>query len=253
MTRPLLLLALVAAGAASAQPADPSSPVVRLGVGLDGHRLGDLAAWQRTEQAALADDGIALQETDAFPSFPSVRLEAGYAGGRWNYQRDIRYEVGVEVGLGSTGGRLYYQDYSGTFIADRLVRRLVLGVYGEHEVALVGPVLVAARLHLRASPTATTYRRDVVVGDEAVEAAEATFRTVPVSVLPALVAEADVSRRFRVRAHAGYEWSTAPDLPSAGRADALPDEARWGPTSPGVGWSGARVGVGLAARLGGQR
>ena len=248
-----LLVALVAVTAplAAAQREDPSSWVLRLSTGLDVHAAGDLSAWQVAEQEALAARGVPLQATDAFPAFLTFRMEAGYAGARWNYRRFVRYEVGAEVGVSSTGGRLHYQDYSGEFAAERRVHRVLVGVYGEHEVAAVGPALVSGRLHLRVNPTTTTYGRDVRLGSEAVEDVDAAFRSLGVSALPALVVEVDASRRLRVRAHAGYEAAWGPGLTDLDGE--LPEGAQWSGESPRVGWSGARAGLGVALRLGGER
>ena len=153
--------------------------------------------------------------------------------------------------MSSTGGRLHYRDYSGEFAAERRVRRVLLGVYGEHEVVAVGPALVSGRLHLRANPTATAYGRDVRLGDETVEDVDAECRSLGPSVLPALVVEVDASRRLRVRAHAGYEAAWGPGLDDVGGE--LPEGARWEDEAPRAGWSGARAGLGVALRLGGER
>ena len=247
----ILLTAALAAPLAAAQPEDPSGWVIRLSTGLDLHAAGDLATWQTSEQEAYAAQGIPLQATDAFPAFPTFRVEAGRSGARWNYRRFIRYEIGAEVGVSSTGGRLYYEDYSGAFRADRRVRRVLLGVYGEHEIVPVGPALVSGRLHLRASPTTTEYTRDVRLGEESVEEVDASFRSLELSVLPAVVAEVSLSPQFRVRSHAGYELAWGSGL---GDVDGkLPEGARWGQGGPRVGWSGVRAGVGVALRLGGER
>jgi hypothetical protein len=249
----LLSLSLAASGPAAPAGAQsrylPTGLSVRAGLGVDGHGVGDLARWQRAEQAAVADAGVALAETAAFPAFPSVRVEVGYLGARWNRRRDIRYEVGVAAGLGMTGGRLYYADYSGAFAVDRRARRLALGVYAEHEAARWERAWVGLRLDLRASPTWVGYRRAVAVGEETVEAADVTFRAVPVGVEPAVLAETAVSDRLGLRARLGYELSTRPAL---GAADGLPEGAGWAGDGPAVGWSGLRLGVGLAARLGGD-
>ena len=243
-----LLLTSLVAPLASAQREYSSSWVFRLSTGLDHHLAGDLTTWQASEQAALVSRGIPLQVTDAFPAFPTFRAEAGRASARWNYRRYIRSEIGAEAGVSSTGGRLYYEDYSGAFTADRRVRRVLLGVYGEHEVASAGPVLVSGRVHLRASPTTTEYRREVRVGEEVVEGVDASFRSVSYSALPAVTAELDLSERFRARGHVGYEVSWGARVGEVDRD--LPADARWGRGGPRVGWDGVRAGVGLAVRFG---
>lgn len=244
----LVLLLTVAASGASAQRFEPTGLTVRLRAGFDQHQHGALAAWQRAEQAAVGGSGIALQETDAFPAFPSVRAEVGYVGGRWNRRRDLRYEVGAEVGVGSTGGRLYYEDYSGAFVVDRRVRRLVVGAYAEHEVGRVRGVWLGVRGHARANVTTVSYQRDVRLAGEDGALSSATFRAVPISVEPSLAAEADASQRLRVRAQVGYEWSTPARL---GEAEPLPAEARWSTdVAPSVNWRGVRAGVGVAVRFG---
>jgi hypothetical protein len=246
-----VLIALFAAHAAAAQAPDPAW-VVRLNTGVESHSPGDLAGWQDEERRAIVEEGVPVQQTDAFPSFPGVRLEVGYAGERWaRSQRYLHYEVGAEVGFGSTGGRLYYEDYSGVFRVDRRVRRLLLGAYVEHEIAPVGALLFSGRLHVRASPTTTAYDREVRVGEEEVERVEESFRTVPLSVYPALVLEAALTPALRVRGSMGYERALGPRLQDGGGD--LPPEASWATNGPRVKWEGTRLEAGLALRLGGGR
>lgn len=231
--RALLTVALLfSAASVAAQPA----VVARVSVGVDQHGdVGGVGAWQDRELSGLAARGIAAQPTDAFPAYVAVEAAVGVVLGA--------VEAGIVVGHSTTGGRIAYADYSGTFVADRTAERTAVGVYVAALPLAVGPVAVGGGLTARVSPTTVTYRRRVVLGAEEVEAADADLKAAPFSLEPAVLAEAAVAGPVRVRARLGYELSQSAGLD----APTLPADAS--AQDVGVGWSGLRASVGVGVRF----
>ena len=232
--RSLLLFFFVGAAVADAQPRFTA----RAHVGLDQHGdLGGVAPWQEAEGARLTTRGIPVEATSDFPAYLSIEAAAGVAFGAVG--------VGVLGGYSSTGGRLAYADYSGSFVADRVAERSVLGLYGEAFPLDVGPARLGAGLTLRASRTTVSYQRQVQIGDEEVEAVTAQLRATPLSVEPAALAEVAVFGPASVRVRLGWELSSSSDLDGT---SLLPSEARAGDVS--VGWSGLRASAGISLSFG---
>lgn len=234
MTRALLLAALALALPAAAQPV-----VVGARVGVDGNQVGGLAAWQGEDLATLNRRGIPVAETDAFPAFLSVQAEAAV-----NVGPSTR--IGVHLGYGSTSGRLDYADYSGSARADRLARRTFGGASAEHAVLRAGPATAWVGVSARLSRVTVDYERRIVVGSEEVEAAEAAYTGWPVGLEPAVGAEVALGPFAIARVHAGWERSFG------GRLGGEPPPRLLTGGPPDADWGGLRIGVGLAARIGGR-
>ena len=232
------MVRLLALSAVLALPAAAQPVVVGVRVGLDANRLDGVAAWQAEDLAALNRRGVPVVETDAFPAFLSVQAEAGV-----EVTRSIR--VGAHAGYGSTSGRLAYADYSGSAQADRLARRVFAGASVEGAVVRAGPASAWVGLSARLSRATVDYERRIVVGGEEVEAVEASYAGWPLGVEPTAAAEVALGPLAAVRLQAGWEQ------PLGGRlgGDGPPRLVGGGP--PRADWGGLRVGVGLAARIGG--
>ena len=229
-----LLLLLAGASSADAQ----ARFTARAHVGLEQHGdLGGVAPWQEAERSRLAARGIAAEPTSDFPAYLSLEGAVGVVLG------DVG--LGVLAGFSSTGGRLAYADYSGSFVADRIAERSVLGLYGEAFPATVGPVRVGAGLTVRVNRTTVTYRRRVQIGDEEVEAADAELRGTPLSVEPAALAETTLLGPVSARVRLGWELSSSSGLDGD---SPLPAEASASGLS--VGWSGLRASAGISFSFG---
>lgn len=237
--RILLFFLLVGVTAADAQ----TRFTARAQLGLDQNgRLGSVEPWQELEQFRLAERGIPAEATSAFPAYLSLEAAVG-----------VEVEsvgVGILGGYSSTGGRLAYADYSGSFVADRVAERFVLGVYGEALPVSVGPVRAGVGITLRANRTTVTYRRRVQLGDEEVEAVTAELRGTPLSLEPVALAETPLFGPVSARVRLGWEFST---LTALSRSDSdgaarLPVEADVGGLN--VGWSGLRASAGVFLSLG---
>jgi len=231
------LLAFVLLGSvAQAQP----QVVGHVHFGVDQHTsLGDLERWQASEREQLAlQRRLVLTPTDAFPSHVSAEVAFGMA--------IPSGEVGVLATTSSTGARLARSDYSGTIVVERIAERIGLGVYAEAHPVQAGPVRVGAGLALRWNQTTVSYRREVTVGQAAVEEINLELTGAPISLEPRLFAEIHVFGPLSARANVGWEGSASAPLDGH---DALPAEARLGALS--VGWNGLRGRIGVAVRLGG--
>jgi hypothetical protein len=84
-----------------------------------------VAAYQQRELKMYQDDiikaiGVPAKATDNFPPYLTYNL-----GVNLNLRNFI---IGIEVGHGSTGGRVYYEDYSGLFKADQLFKYDYIGI-----------------------------------------------------------------------------------------------------------------------------
>lgn len=237
MPRPLLALLAASALALGAPALAAQTAVLGVRVGLDENRLDGVAAWQAEDRAALDRRGIPVAETDAFPAFLSVQAEAAVGLGPST-------RVGAHVGYGSTSGRLAYADYSGSARADRLARRTFAGAHVERAVLRSGPASVWVGLGTRLSRVTVDYERRIVVGADEVEAVESSYTAWPLGVEPALAAELAAGPLATVRLQAGWEQPFGGRLSGSG-----PDRPAGAPRAD---WGGLRVGLGLAARLGGR-
>lgn len=216
--------------------------VVYARLGVDANEVGELHRWQRTEQEPLVNRGIPIQEAAAFPAFVGGQLAAGLRVAVPGEEGAVTF--GLETGLSSTGGRLYYEDYSGTFVVDRTARRVFAGLFAEYTLGAIGPVRPHAAAHFRGSATTVTYERSVEVEGATVELVTASMRARPWSIEGSLGGEVEVLPRTAVRVEAGWEFGFLIDLPLA---PDLPEEARL--VTPGVRWGGPRAGVGVSRRF----
>ena len=229
------------APALGAQPGRVT-PVVHARLGVDANDVGGLLRWQRIEQESLADRGIPIQETAAFPAFVGGQLAAGLTFTVPGEAGAVTF--GLETGLSSTGGRLYYEDYSGTFVVDRTARRILAGIFAEYTLGALSMTRPHAAVHLRGNATTVTYERSVEIGGAAVESISESMRAWPLSVEGSLGGEVDVFSHTAVRVDAGWELGLRATLPLV---PGLPEEAR--AVAAGIGWGGPRAAVGLSRRF----
>jgi len=219
----LLALAVLAAGAAAAQPS------VQLRVGMDHYRLSDLRASQTQLQSEFRQQGVRIEPLSAFPAHPSLRLDAAVP--LWGVHRG-----GISVGLGSTGARSHYADYSGEVRADWVARRRSVGVFIEQDVLRQRDVTGALALHLGADFARVTYDAEVRVGNER-EAYQQEVAGRGFYLQPELTAERPLGRGVFVRAGVGY------GVTLQGGFGLFPRAATYRPE-----WTGWRVGATFGLR-----
>jgi hypothetical protein len=190
--RPLLLalLAVLLAEAAAAQPS------ARLRVGYDHYRLSDLRSSQARLQGEFRQQGVPVEPMSAFPAYPSLRLEV--AAPLWGVHRG-----GLSVGLGSTGARSHYADYSGEVRADWVAARRSVGAFVEQDALRQRDVTGVLALHVGADFARVTYDAVVRVGEEE-ETARQEVTGRGFYLQPELSVERALPRGGFVRAGAGY-------------------------------------------------
>lgn len=99
-------------------------------IGYGTFRMKELLEFQQT---IIAGTGVNAQATDEFPAYLQYGLKMGYS-------RNGLGRVGLNVERGSTGGRIAYGDYTGSFTADQLVKYTALGLFVEDKVGLTNNV-----------------------------------------------------------------------------------------------------------------
>lgn len=227
--RRFLALLLIAATATVAQTV-VAQTVVSVRIGQDANRVPGLVEWQGEDRDALTARGIAVAETDSFPSFASVQAEVGLALAPTR-------RVIAHAGYGSTSGRLDYSDYSGRARADRRARRVFGGVTGEQALIGAGPVSLWALAGALISHVSVDYDREIILTDGmVVESVSETYTGWPLSVEPALAVEV-AAGSVLLRAVGGWEQSLGGGLTGPNAAEASAQ------------WDGYRVGVSVGARF----
>lgn len=229
----LLLLAVVIATPASGQVA------VRLTSGVDGHRLGDLRGVQEASLAyARQSLGVPAEATEAFPPFPALRADLVFLV-------DPDLHVGLEVGTGSTGGRVDYQDRTGLYRYDLVASRVYAGAYSEWVMRRTARAALTSTLRYRYSLSRVDLAEDLVVLGETLSDRDVQHRQLAYSVQPEVALDIRVGGPLSVRVHAGWEQVlvlSEMDV-DVGEGVLWPSFFR-GPRS--VNWSGPRLGVGLS-------
>lgn len=163
----------------------------------------------------LREAVVAATATEKFPPFLTFSVGMNKS---WS-----RASLGLEVGHGSTGGRIYYQDYSGKLVADQLAQYNYIGIcpslilYKREKLFLTAGVKISMVLHK------LQVRNTLKVGNATVSE-EADFLAGTYGFQPNVRLRKNITSWLFVQAHAGYELqtsgeTTAPDLNGAFLSD----------------------------------
>ena len=115
-------LLLIASTSALAQ----SPAEIRLGVGYGSFSMGDMKELQQNALNAIA---VNARATDRFPAYFMYNL-------KYMFRSEVDNHFGIVAEMGSTGGRVGYSDYSGTYREDQLLRYRRLGIVVENYISL---------------------------------------------------------------------------------------------------------------------
>ncbi|AHM60968.1 hypothetical protein D770_13570 [Flammeovirgaceae bacterium 311] len=99
---------------------------IRLGAGYGSYSMGDMKALQEN---SMQEIGINVQATERFPAYFNYSL-------RYMFKSEVDNHFGIVAEMGSTGGRVGYADYSGSYREDLLLRYRRIGVVVESHHAL---------------------------------------------------------------------------------------------------------------------
>ena len=189
-------------------------------------------------QAMREGVGVPAEATDRFPPFLSVRGDAVVP-------LDEDFGLGFEGGYSSTGGRVDYRDATGSYRYDQLVRRVYVGAYTEVGVVERGRLAVSGTLRHRLSAGRIEFDEALVVGGQTLAEGGDALDQLSFSLQPEVAASVGAGP-IQLRAHAGWEQTLAGGLHQGSRPVSIDGDG-----ADRINWSGPRLGLGLALRVGG--
>lgn len=181
-------------------------------VGFASYSHPELRSYQ---EYLLRESVVSATATEKFPPFLTFSVGVSRS---WDHG-----SLGLEIGHGSTGGRVYYEDYSGKLVGDQLVRSTYVAICPSLFVHEKGKLHLAVGVKISAVLHDLDIVNKLTVGDETVSE-EAHFRAGTYGFQPHVRVRRDITSRFFVQARAGYEFQTsgetyAPDLNGAFLSD----------------------------------
>ncbi|HLZ15981.1 MAG TPA: hypothetical protein VKQ08_03030 [Cyclobacteriaceae bacterium] len=216
---------------------EPAKAQLTLSVnsGIGTYQMGDLKSYQ---QSALARWPVKGQVTSSFPAYWFFELAAAN-------RMDNHLLLGGTLSFGSTGGRMFYGDYSGSLSSNQLLSfsswTVCLGKWASllnDKLIVEGdirPGIVVSRLELKNQTVigATTNNVDV------------TYQSVNFTVQPTLSVSYRLGPAF-LKAFGGYNFNLVQDpLQQRGDGSYLLN----GTGKVRADWSGLRAGLGVGMTL----
>lgn len=202
-------------------------------VGYGTYYMGDIRDWQKQVKANLPVDAQALS---TFPGY--LNFEGGIS-----YDSKSKFFIGGIFGYGSTGSRLAYSDYSGSFTFDQLVKYYSLNVsIGSKKELLDKKYLLSLDFRPGIILTNLVYETNTKLGTEKVNQKQ-KFKSINWNVQPTVC----LTRRFgsfALHAFAGYNASV-----KRGKLKSKENKNFYLLNSDGsdahAQWGGIRVGLGF--------
>jgi hypothetical protein len=212
---------------------------IRLTVVSESFDMRDVVAWQEAEQSSLSRQiGVRGRILDSFPNRRGVRADGAY-----RVLPALR--VTLQAGASSTGGRIYYSDYSGWYAFDQVATRYYLG--GGADVRLLHSASAGLEwwtgAALRYVNTTLENELEVSVTDVAGSFDRVALDAGGFGIVPETGIEWHVWSTF-LRAQVGYEFSLGNRLTYDGTPISVQTN-----DAPTVNWAGLRYGIGLGVRL----
>lgn len=204
------------------------------GVGYASFEMGDMKILQRELQKSFP---VKAQITSSFPAFWFYEL----SGMQTNYSDFV---VGGSVSFTSTGGRLYYSDYSGMIGSDQLLTSLtVSGIFGKtirtknKRFSVTGdvrPGVMGTNLELTTTEEISGPRRTT----------SNSFHSLNFTFQPTVTLTGKVGR-FGLNMVAGYQAAIAGKLHHKGDREAYLTSGSEG-YEVKADWSGIRASIGIS-------
>ncbi|MBL0743883.1 hypothetical protein [Chryseolinea lacunae] len=212
--------------------------ILYFNTGVGSYNMGDMKALQRQ---LLVTFPVEAKITEAFPAF--IYYEAGF-----NIKPHREEFFGLNVGYGSTGGRVSYSDYSGKIKSDQLLRYYFVTASAGLSFTLDEKESWFIRGDFKPGIAFTTLKitADETIGTQS-STDQANFTATSFSVQPSVTA---IKRfgRLGVQAEVGYYATIAPGkLMSKEHQDGYLIDDKNNPLH--ANWSGLRASLGCVVFL----
>lgn len=170
---------------------------VGVNVGLATFSMKDLKAYQREKQQAMPFDA---RVTESFPSFLNYSVSGSYTDSTRFYD--------IFIGRTSTGGRLSYSDYSGSYTSDLTAQMQYVGGSIGFRVARIGKVNMFTSVQAMLYANELEEETSLVIQGVSTEGEINNYVSLNFGVGPAI----DLHRTFKsilVRFQGAYEFHLA--------------------------------------------
>jgi hypothetical protein len=150
----------------------------------------------RTYQESIARNSpVGVSLPSKFPPFFTYSIGINKCWEKWM--------LGLELGHGSTGGRVWYSDYSGTFIADQLVTNNYIAVVPAFIFYKKNNFILTASFKATVTKQMLAIRNSLTLGNQTSHE-DADFNGVNLGVLPSMNGRKYFDSFF-IQASVGYE------------------------------------------------
>ncbi|MBL7865006.1 MAG: outer membrane beta-barrel protein [Cyclobacteriaceae bacterium] len=192
------------------------------------------------QESYVALTGLPLQTLTSFPPYWGF----GVAVGR---SFNERYSLGLSVNYTSTGGRVYYEDYSGSVYSDQILEALSLEPYLQYRIidSPVWPVYVS--LGLTWVQTNMSFSEVVSIGGQSSKDI-VKFHSNNFGLKPLLVGQRNFGDFF-LQASLGFEIQLAGKLYVNGTDNVMTTPSGEPATAQ---WTGLRAGLGIGIFIRGK-
>jgi hypothetical protein len=162
-------------------------------IGYASYSLDELKKYQDFLKRGLI---VNATTTEEFPSFITYALGINR---QWKTS-----SLGIEFGHGSTGGRLFYQDYSGKIIADQLVSNNSFSLIPSHILFDKKGLLISVGLKISIVLHSLELNNQLNIGGQLITE-QARFKSLNIGFQPCINVEKNVIKSFYIRCSIGYE------------------------------------------------
>jgi hypothetical protein len=161
--------------------------------GISSYSQKDL---HRYQDYIMSQVPVNAKRTDEFPSYYTF---GGLLNKRWT-----AWEMSIEAGHGSTGGRIYYEDYSGKLILDQLLKSNYVSFSPLFNFYKRNNFTLSATLKTLLLHHTLTVKNSLVLGTQAVDEHH-TFKGWNAGLQPCIRARQTL-KSFFLQFSAGYEF-----------------------------------------------
>jgi hypothetical protein len=167
---------------------------VRADIGIGSYSHSELKYYQEDLRTELS-----LNRDAVVKSFPSYLTYAIAVEVEWKH-----WMIGGEIGHGSTGGRIYYEDYSGRFVSDQLVTYNYIAVVPSAIVHRDEKWLVALGAEVNFVFNNLRIKNELAIGSQVSDADE-RFKATTAGIQPNVRVRRMLGKKTFVQCTLGYE------------------------------------------------